>query len=128
MIIYAKTYNFVSHNFLGWLRCVKSSLNHLILKAHLQATPKVCKWQSGMGLMCWTYILRISKKTCGAYHTFFYLTFNFNKKLHTFTWDNKVFWKMHKSNKIHYVLFNFLCRFQICKQILDICDSFYFIR
>ena len=62
MIIYAKTHNFVSHKFLGWLRCVKSSLTHLILKAHLQVEPKVYKWQSCMGLMYWTYILRIWEK------------------------------------------------------------------
>ena len=31
MIIYAKTHSFVSYNFLGWLRCAKSSLNHLTL-------------------------------------------------------------------------------------------------
>ena len=70
MIIYAKTHNFVNYRFLGWVRCGKSTLIHFILKAHLQAEPKVYKWQSGMGLMYWTYILRILKKTCGAYLTF----------------------------------------------------------
>ena len=71
MIIYAKTHNFVNHRFLGWVRCGKSTLICFILKAHLQAEPKVYKSQTGIGLMYGTYILRIWKKTCAAYHTFF---------------------------------------------------------
>ena len=91
MNIYVKSHNIVGYSFIEWIGGEKSPLICSIFKPHLQAEPKVYKSQSGIGLMYGTYILRIWKKTCAAYHTFFYLTFNFNKKLHTFTWDKKVF-------------------------------------
>ena len=87
MIIYAKTHNFVNHRFLGFVRSGNSTLICFILKAHLQAEPKVYKSQTGIGLMYGTYVLRIWKKNLlSISYSLFKLTLNAVKCLLTCSW------------------------------------------
>ena len=59
MITYVKAHHFVVYKFIGWRGGGKSPLICEIFRPHFQAGAKVYGWQSGIGLIYWTYILRI---------------------------------------------------------------------
>ena len=67
MIVCLKSNNFVNYKLIGGKGGVKSPFSCFNSKTLFRAMPKVTKCQSYMGFMYWPYILRIKKKTCGAY-------------------------------------------------------------
>ena len=128
MIIYVKSIHFVDYNIIGWGEGVKSPLICLLYRLHLQAAPKVSMDQSSMGLMYWTYVLRIWKKKNMRSISYFFLNQHWiTRKNDIYLHRNKSDYKSPNYPKMHLILFDYFCRFQICNWIIEQCSSFSFI-